>query len=134
MKIGVLKNFAKFTGKHLCQSLLFLIKLQVWDSSVFFTKHVRTTAFVAPDIVWNLFIMKIHEAYPKHLFFSNKNDIAKRLKVIEIFSKCSQKSISSLKIKILLIYSWNYIIVPWSISCHWPLYISPKNIRKTLIF
>ena len=26
-KVGVLENFAKFTGKHLCQSL-FLIKLQ----------------------------------------------------------------------------------------------------------
>ena len=25
---GVLRNFAKFTGKHLCQSLFFLIKLQ----------------------------------------------------------------------------------------------------------
>ena len=30
IKKGVFKNFAKFTGKHLCQSLLFnLIKLQV---------------------------------------------------------------------------------------------------------
>ena len=28
VKKGVLKNFAKFTGKHLCQ-FLFLIKLQV---------------------------------------------------------------------------------------------------------
>ena len=27
---GVLRNYAKFTGKHLCQSL-FLIKLQAWD-------------------------------------------------------------------------------------------------------
>ena len=29
VKKGVLRNFAKFTGKHLCQSL-FLIKLQAW--------------------------------------------------------------------------------------------------------
>ena len=28
-KKGVLRNFAKFTGKHLCQSL-FLIKSQAW--------------------------------------------------------------------------------------------------------
>ena len=34
---GVLRNFAKFTGKHLCQSL-FLIKLQTIP---FFTEHLR---------------------------------------------------------------------------------------------
>ena len=28
-KKGVLKNFKKFTGKHLCWNVLFLIKLQV---------------------------------------------------------------------------------------------------------
>ena len=28
VKKGVLRNFAKFTGKHLCQNLFFLIKLQ----------------------------------------------------------------------------------------------------------
>ena len=35
------KNFAKFTGKHLCQNL-FLIKLQAWDT--FFTEYLRTSA------------------------------------------------------------------------------------------
>ena len=64
LKKGVLKNFTKFTGKHLCQSL-FLIKLQAWDlqlieketlaqvfsckfwktcKSTFFTEHLWTTA------------------------------------------------------------------------------------------
>ena len=33
-KIGALKNVAKFTGKHLCQSL-FLIKLQVSGSQLY---------------------------------------------------------------------------------------------------
>ena len=39
----VLRNFRKFTGKHLCQSLVsFLIKLQVWGlKNTFFTKHLR---------------------------------------------------------------------------------------------
>ena len=32
-KNGVLKNFAKFTGKHLCQGL-FLIKLQALDPDI----------------------------------------------------------------------------------------------------
>ena len=40
---GVLRNFAKFTGKHLCQSL-FLIKLQAWHRCfpVNFAKFLRT--------------------------------------------------------------------------------------------
>ena len=28
VKKGVLRNFAKLTGKHLCQSLFFILKLQ----------------------------------------------------------------------------------------------------------
>ena len=39
---GLLINFAKFTEKHLCQSL-FLIKLQ---ASTFFTEHLWATASV----------------------------------------------------------------------------------------
>ena len=42
-KIGVFKNFANFTGKHLCWSL-FLIKLQARDyfyRKTFFTDHLR---------------------------------------------------------------------------------------------
>ena len=38
-KKGVLRNFGKFTGKHLCQSL-FLIKLQASGQSFFFNKVV----------------------------------------------------------------------------------------------
>ena len=32
-KTKVLKNFAKFTGKHLCQSFFFVIKLQAWGQT-----------------------------------------------------------------------------------------------------
>ena len=41
LKIGVLKNFAKFTGKHSCQSLFFnkvvgfLFKKRLWRTSFF---------------------------------------------------------------------------------------------------
>ena len=42
-RIGILKNLAIFTGRHLCWSLLLLIKLQAWSSSIFksssFCKH-----------------------------------------------------------------------------------------------
>ena len=63
-EIGVLKNLAKFTGKHLCQRLL-LIKLQalaynfikkerLWDTckfcqifkNSFFIEYLRTTASI----------------------------------------------------------------------------------------
>ena len=68
MKKDILKNFPKFTGKHLCQSL-FLIKLQTEAcdfikketlaqvfsckffetfKSAFFTDHLRTTASEKP--------------------------------------------------------------------------------------
>ena len=69
---GVLRNFAKFTGKHLCQSLFFnkvagaacnFIKketlTQVFScefceisKNTFFTEHLRTTA----SIVWILML------------------------------------------------------------------------------
>ena len=58
MKKGVLKNFTKFTGKHLCQSLFFNsnfikgILAQVLScafceifKNTFFTGHLWTTAF-----------------------------------------------------------------------------------------
>ena len=54
MKNGVLRNFAKSTGKHLCQSLNFIKKeplAQVFScefsktsKNTFFTEHVWTTA------------------------------------------------------------------------------------------
>ena len=41
-KKGVLRNFAKFTGKHLCQSLFF----NKVAGGAFFTEHVWATAYV----------------------------------------------------------------------------------------
>ena len=63
VKIGVLKNFAKFTGKHLCQRFFFnkvaacnfikkdsqaqAFSCEFWETSknTFFTQHLQTTAF-----------------------------------------------------------------------------------------
>ena len=47
-KIGVLKNFANFTGKHLCWSL-FLINLQAFRSATLLNKDSNTGV-----ILWNL--------------------------------------------------------------------------------
>ena len=41
IKKGVLRNFAKFTGKHLCQSLFFN---EVAGQAIFFTEHLWTAA------------------------------------------------------------------------------------------
>ena len=48
IKKGILKNFAKFIGKHLCQSLYFnkVIGLRPIFKNTFFTKHLRPTASV----------------------------------------------------------------------------------------
>ena len=58
IKIDVLKNFTKFTGKHLCQSLFFnkveglspatVLKKRLWYSCfpVNFMKFLRTPIFI----------------------------------------------------------------------------------------
>ena len=43
-KIDVLKNFANFTGKHLCWSL-FLIQLQAWRVATLFKKRLQHSCF-----------------------------------------------------------------------------------------
>ena len=47
-KIGALRNFTKFTGKHLCQSLFFLIKLP-WPATLL-KKRLRHRYFL-PNFV-----------------------------------------------------------------------------------
>ena len=57
MKKGVLRNFAKFTGKRLCQSLLFnkVVGLRLWHRCfpVNFLKFVRTP-FSIEHLSWLL--------------------------------------------------------------------------------
>ena len=58
-KIGVLKNFANFIGKHQCWSL-FLIKLQAWRPATLLKRDSNTGVFL-----WNLRNSK------EHLFLQN---------------------------------------------------------------
>ena len=62
---GVLRNFAKFTGKHLCQSVFFnkvapatLLKKRLWHRSfpVNFAKFLRTP-FLTEHIRWLLLLL-----------------------------------------------------------------------------
>ena len=63
-KKGALRNFAKFTGKHLCQSL-FLNKVEKRDSGVFlfpanFAKFLRTP-FLTEHLRWLLLFISYQE-------------------------------------------------------------------------
>ena len=51
-KIGVLQNFAKFRGKHVCQSLFFK-KVQAWELKLYLKRDSGTSVFLW--ILWNLF-------------------------------------------------------------------------------
>ena len=67
VKKGVLKNFTKFTGKHLCQSLFFnkvaglrpatLLKKRLWHRCfpVNFVKFLRTPFYI--EHLWRLLLM-----------------------------------------------------------------------------
>ena len=44
-KKGVLKNFAKFTGKHFCQSLFFNKVLEAWRPATLFKKMTLAQVF-----------------------------------------------------------------------------------------
>ena len=62
---GVLRNFAKFTGKHMCQSLFlnkfagfrpaFLLKKRLWNRCFPFAKFLRTP-FIIGHLWWLLLI------------------------------------------------------------------------------
>ena len=51
VKKRVLRNFSKFTGKHLCQSLFF----NKVAGATYFTEHLWTTASI---VIYNLFLKK----------------------------------------------------------------------------
>ena len=72
-KKGVVRNFAKFTGKHLCRSLFFkvaglrpatLLKKRLWHRCfpVNFAKFQRTT-FLIEHLRWLLLIWSNHKSY-----------------------------------------------------------------------
>ena len=57
MQKGVVRNFTKFTGKHLCQ-VLFLIKLKAWGLQLYWNRDPGTGVFLW--ISWN---------FQEHLFY-----------------------------------------------------------------
>ena len=99
MKKGVLRNFTKFTGKHLCQSLIFdkvaglrpfLIKLQAWGlfhrkslmaASVYLRIHMTQCPHIFTSFCpfWHFNPCK---PCPNHLKFSE------RLLSLELHKQC----------------------------------------------
>ena len=90
-KKSVLKNFPKFTGKHLCQSLgpTALLKKRLWHRCVLRTPLFRTPMVAASDVTKiaqthghtfhnNIFAFK----YRKYCFQASKitNKIARQIK------------------------------------------------------
>ena len=97
-KKGVLKNFAKFTGKQLCQSLFFnkvaglrpptLFKKRLWHwwfLDTFFREHVRATASVLIQSGTNHQILWIYSYLLKKSF--KKNVIFKKQHLWELLDK-----------------------------------------------
>ena len=70
-KKSVLRNFAKFSGKHLCQSLFLIKRLWCRCFPVNFAKFLRTP-ILAEHLRWLLTILAKpqHENCPKMEFFS----------------------------------------------------------------
>ena len=72
MRKGVLRNFSKFTGKHLCQSLfvcnfikketlaqLFSCEFCQISKSTFFTEHLKATASDMISRVFNILLRRL---------------------------------------------------------------------------
>ena len=100
-KIGVFKNFAKFTGKHLCQSLFVnkvaglklatLLKKRLWNRCFFvnFAKFLRTPFFIEhlwwlllKNEIWANFFLAdtishvrcplLYVFHTRHIFYAHK--------------------------------------------------------------
>ena len=83
-KKGVLRNFVKFTGNHLCQSL-FLIKLQAWGCE--FCENFKNTFFI--EHLWTLLLTFVKgskwRSQTKPAFLQIWNET---VKVCQKVSKC----------------------------------------------
>ena len=77
VKKGVLRNFAKFTGKHLCQSLFF----NKVGGGAFFTEHVWATAYIYNSLLERNVVY--HSQTQKQLWWSiNTNNEKTRATIL----------------------------------------------------
>ena len=103
---SVLRNFAKFTGKHLCQGL-FLIKLQTWGLQLYLIRDSGTGVFLW--ILRNFSEQLFHRTPPDDCFCELSFELT------------------------LLIFSYMYYVNQWLLLRILPG-SNHINIRGTLIF
>ena len=114
-KIGVLKNFVKFTGKHLCQSLV-LNKVAGWK----LFQNARESTFAGASFLIKLQaekFFKIHRKTPVGIFALNKMagyiffEISQENNSRSLFFNKDQHQIS-ININIKLLICLHFFITP----------------------
>ena len=97
MKKGALINFTKFTGKHLCQGVFFLTKLQAWEGCNVIKKE--TLAQHSGAFLWILRNVYEH-VISKHLWTTVSNFICSVFFYIFHYQKFSprRKSLRATKV------------------------------------
>ena len=87
-KIGALKDWAIFTGKHLCWSLFF-IKLQVFSPATLLKRDSNTVVFLW--ILWNFYwIIFIESLFHKITLLAASTAQKIKISIKNFFSKCDQ--------------------------------------------
>ena len=88
MKNSIFKNFSKFTGKHLSQSLF---SCEFWEifKNTFFTEHLWTTAFVSSLATISSYCYLNFEQCILFVSFSNIIFGSRFLKKNEICNSCN---------------------------------------------
>ena len=87
-KIGALKDWAIFTGKHLCWSLFF-IKLQVFSPATLLKRDSNTVVFLW--MLWNFYwIIFIESLFHKIPLLAASTAQKMKISIKNFFSKCDQ--------------------------------------------
>ena len=109
----VLRNFAKFTEKHLCQSLFFLLKKRLWHRCfpLNFAKFYRTSPVAASVINLSLLLFILFAFNWKEQQFSIaflRLLLCQRIRSKKIFYRQSNNLYNFVAIKgIFLVYSFS---------------------------
>ena len=130
MKIGILKNLVKLTGKRLCWSL-FLIKLQDFSPTILLKRDSSTGVFL-----WN-FRKKKKNLFEEHLrmtisesWFVNDSELKAKLNSTNLLQTAN---------------SWYYVIIVLSFRCKrksslfqthlmtWRLQLSNNDLKNLML-
>ena len=143
-KKSVLKNFAKFIGKHLCRSLFFtkvaglrsatLLKKRLWHTGVFlriFAKMFKNSYF-KEQRQWLLlkFLFNLFAEWSTCLERRYCTLFHRTCHLLEL-SNCSPVIYSTLK-PVLIMECWN-VILPWFFSVSF-LYVNLSAVGKFCVF